>query len=328
MAASLSRSLVFVGFMGAGKSSATREVARALGLSARDSDELLQARLGEPIESFFDREGEAAFRAREEEVVLELLDPGAPAAVISLGGGALGSPRARAALAPHVAVLIEIELELAWSRAAGRGRPLARDRGRFDALYAEREATYRDVADATLPSSDRALVRRALPFLTDMAAVSAVPRMLWATATSGDYPVWVGPDAIATAPWPLAPQSRRIAVTDANVAELHAARIDPLAGLIEMPAGEEHKTLATAERDLARARGAGGDARRPPGRRRRRRRGRPRRLLRRDLPARHRGRAGPDDARRAGRLRVRRQDRGRPPRGARTTSAPTTSRPP
>ena len=234
--------------MGAGKSSAAREAARALGLSARDSDELLQERLGESIETFFDREGEAAFRAREEEVVLELLDPGAPAAVIALGGGALGSARVRKALSAHVAVLVEIELELAWSRAAGRGRPLARDRARFDALYSEREATYREAADATIPSSDRTLVRRALPFLRDMAAVAATPRLLWATAASGDYPVWVGPDALTTAPWPLPPESRRIAITDANVADLHAARIEPLAGLIEMPAGEEHKTLATAER--------------------------------------------------------------------------------
>ena len=59
--------------MGAGKSTGARSLAAELGAEALDSDRELEQRLGEPIESFFDREGEDAFRAREEEVVLELL---------------------------------------------------------------------------------------------------------------------------------------------------------------------------------------------------------------------------------------------------------------
>ena len=66
------RALVLVGFMGAGKSTAARTVAAELGVGAVDSDRELEQRLGEPISSFFDREGEAAFRSREEEVVLEI----------------------------------------------------------------------------------------------------------------------------------------------------------------------------------------------------------------------------------------------------------------
>jgi hypothetical protein len=59
--------------MGAGKSTGARSLAAELGGQALDSDRELEQRIGEPIESFFDREGEAAFRAREEEVVCELL---------------------------------------------------------------------------------------------------------------------------------------------------------------------------------------------------------------------------------------------------------------
>ena len=65
--------LVLVGFMGAGKSTAARTAAAELGVEALDSDRELERRLGEPIETYFDREGEAAFRAREEKVVVELL---------------------------------------------------------------------------------------------------------------------------------------------------------------------------------------------------------------------------------------------------------------
>src|SRR5207249_6808108 len=116
--------------------------------------------LGEPIESFFDREGEVEFRRREEQVVLELLarpDLG----VAALGGGALGSERVREALQRHVVVHLEVEPEVAWRRASGRGRPLARDRTRFEALHAERRALYESVAHATLPQSPRGAAARA-----------------------------------------------------------------------------------------------------------------------------------------------------------------------
>ena len=65
--------IVLVGFMGAGKSTGARALAAELGVSAVDSDRELEVALGEPIEAFFDRQGEEAFRAREEEMVCELL---------------------------------------------------------------------------------------------------------------------------------------------------------------------------------------------------------------------------------------------------------------
>src|SRR6185369_2868871 len=116
--------------MGAGKSTAARALAGA------DSDALVEAELGTSIEAFFDREGEAAFREVEERVVCELLER-APD-VVALGGGAVLSERVRAALDGHTVVLLEIDADGAWQRAAGRGRPLARDREAFDRRFAER----------------------------------------------------------------------------------------------------------------------------------------------------------------------------------------------
>ena len=91
--------------MGAGKSSAARSAAAALGVEPLDSDRELERELGESLESFFDRAGEHEFRAREEEAVLRLLErPDARA--IALGGGSLGSSRVRDALREHTVVLI------------------------------------------------------------------------------------------------------------------------------------------------------------------------------------------------------------------------------
>ena len=93
--------------------------------------------------------------------MLELLGRG-DARVLALGGGAVGSERVREALAHHTVVHLEVEPDEAWRRASGRGRPLARDRGRFDQLHGDRAALYESVADALLPAGDRdALAARA-----------------------------------------------------------------------------------------------------------------------------------------------------------------------
>jgi len=170
--------------MGAGKSTGARSLAAGLGAEALDSDRELERRLGEPVESYFDREGEEAFRAREEELVLELLAR-EDALVVALGGGALGSEYVREALGRHTVVHLEVDPDEAWRRASGKGRPLARDRGRFDQLHGDRGAIYESVADAVLPPGDRDALRRALPALRALESAPGGTRLVWASAASG-----------------------------------------------------------------------------------------------------------------------------------------------
>ena len=224
-------SLVLIGFMGAGKSTAARRLAGALGVEAADSDRLLEAELGCSIEAFFDREGEAAFREREERVVLELLARGVP--IAALGGGAVLSERVRAALRDHTVALLEISLDEAWNRASGRGRPLARDRDAFAERYAERLSVYEEIADAFIPSA--AHVDDVAPALGE---VPGGTRLVWAHAASGSYPVWFG-----EAVWPRL--GRAFVLSDETVARLYATRLPPV-GFAIAP-GEGSKTLATAQ---------------------------------------------------------------------------------
>jgi shikimate kinase/3-dehydroquinate synthase len=237
--------LVFVGFMGAGKSTGARKVAAELGVEALDSDRVLEEELGEPIESFFDREGEDAFRAREEEVVLRLLGRG-DAEVVALGGGAIGSERVRDALAPHTVVHLEVNVEDAWQRAAGKGRPLARDQGRFEELHADRVALYESVADAVLPPNGREGARHALDALTALRQARAGGqdvKLVWARAASGDYPVFFGRGLVASG-FAYPADGRRFAVTDEQVARHHRIEADCT---IAIEPGESRKTLTTAE---------------------------------------------------------------------------------
>ncbi len=245
------RALVFIGFMGAGKSRALR-AARAAGLDAVDADELVERELGMSIAEFFDRRGEAEFRARERGVVVPLLD-GARGGAVALGGGAVLSEAVREALRRHVVVWLDVGVETAWGRARRRERPLARDREAFVALHAERAPLYASLADAFLPDGED-VAARALPHLLSLRKAPAGARLLWGASGSGEYPGFVGAEILGAFDWPVA--GRRFCVADATVARLHGRRLDPLEAKIEVEPGEPSKTLAEAERvlgELARA---------------------------------------------------------------------------
>ena len=248
------RALVFVGFMGAGKSSAARSAAAALNCEPLDSDRELERELGESLEAYFDREGEHAFRQREEEAVLRLLArPDARA--VALGGGSLGSSRVRDALREHTVVLIEVDPDDAWRRASGKGRPLARDPERFAQLHRDRRAIYEAHAAAIIPPSDRGVVVRALEALEALRTrAPAGTKMVWAQSDSGSYPVFSGRGLLACGfRWPL--DGRRFVVSDHNVASVHAVAGDWDAALIAP--GETQKTMAQAEQVLSQMARAG-----------------------------------------------------------------------
>jgi shikimate kinase/3-dehydroquinate synthase len=241
------RSLIFVGFMGAGKSTAARAAAKELGVEALDTDKVFEERYG-PIPEYFTTHGEAEFRAREQEVVLELLDRGG---LIALGGGSILSPRVRDALRAHRVVWIDSELETCWNRVRHSGRPLARNRGDFVDLFFARRPLYEQLADIVVPAQ--------APVAEVLAVVRALPegsRMVWAQTAGGAYPVVVG-HGVRSMPVPTV-GGRSFVVTDANVAVQDWA---PEADIV-IPAGEEQKTLATAAgvwRHLAEAGATRGD---------------------------------------------------------------------
>ena len=78
--------LFLVGYMGCGKSTLGRKLARRLGLSYADTDALVEEREGASVSDVFRYEGEQRFREVEREVLDRVIDEGA-VPVVSTGGG-------------------------------------------------------------------------------------------------------------------------------------------------------------------------------------------------------------------------------------------------
>jgi shikimate kinase/3-dehydroquinate synthase len=239
--------IVFIGFMGAGKSTAAEAAARDAGVEALDTDALLERKLGMTIDEFFAARGEEEFRREEEALATELLDS-AEGGAIALGGGSVLSPAVREALARHTVVWLQVDPDVAWRRVEGAGRPLARDGAGFESLLEERVALYESLADVIVMPSELDAVARALPALRALASLPGGTKMLWAASASGEYPVVVGRELLGAGWWPL--EGRRFCVSDRTVCELYGERIGPLAARVEVEPGEAAKTMAEAERVL------------------------------------------------------------------------------
>ncbi len=238
--------LCFIGFMGAGKSTALRHASEA-GLAVTEIDDLMEAELGMPIAQAFSELGEVGFRERENDIVGELLEK-AEGGAIALGGGSVLNPRVANALRRHIVVWLQVSPERAWERIQGTDRPLARSQADVEALFADRQGLYEALADAIVMPSDRDVVARALPAILALRDMNDGATLIWATAATGEYPVFCGDRILGTGWWPL--EGRRFGVTDTTVGSLYSDRIRPLTVEIAINPGEEAKTVTTAEEIL------------------------------------------------------------------------------
>lgn len=147
----MSPRVVIVGMPASGKSTVGSHVAEALGVPFYDADTTIEQRTGKLIREIFSDDGEDAFRAIEEQVVLELL--GTDDCVVSLGGGSVLSPTIRAALEGVPVVWLEVGVATATRRAGlNQLRPLLLGdvRARMETLLAERRHLYEQVATIRL----------------------------------------------------------------------------------------------------------------------------------------------------------------------------------
>ena len=140
------RSIVLTGFMGSGKSTVGPLLARMLGWSFVDADDVIAAEAGSTIPELFRREGEAAFREREHAAIARLVKR--DSLVLALGGGAIEDPRTRSLLlaSPRTLLMhLEVGLDTAQARCLGTEqlRPVLADQANLASRYRRRLPLYR-----------------------------------------------------------------------------------------------------------------------------------------------------------------------------------------
>jgi shikimate kinase len=142
--ATRARNVVLIGFMGAGKSTVGRLLARRLGLCFVETDDMITAQEGTSIPEIFAARGEAYFRGLEE-TVLDALSA-KEGHVVATGGGFPCRPGIMERLRTlGTVVWLAADFDVLYERARRVGeRPMLAGRSREDvaALYEARKVFY------------------------------------------------------------------------------------------------------------------------------------------------------------------------------------------
>ena len=149
------KNIVLCGFMGSGKTTVGRKIARLTGLTFIDADQYLEQQEGKKISDIFAESGEAHFRDLETKYVRELCANSGQ--VIALGGGAVLRPENVSAI-KETGLLILLDTpfgRIVKNLSYSTNRPLL-DNGDKMAetrrLYQQRKEIYHKVADRVVRS--------------------------------------------------------------------------------------------------------------------------------------------------------------------------------
>ena len=145
----------FVGFMGAGKTSTARKLARLVGCAAIDMDTFIERRCGMKVREIFAEVGEGGFRSIETDVLRELA-AGEPQ-LISCGGGVVLAAENRQILKEAGCVVyLKVTAQEAASRISNVAtRPLFGDLENAQRVLEGRLPLYEEVADVCIETAGR-----------------------------------------------------------------------------------------------------------------------------------------------------------------------------
>jgi len=139
------KSIIFIGFMGVGKTTIGKLVAQKLLRPFVDIDEEIEKEYGMPVSHIFKEIGEKAFRDREKQIIAELAEQ--ERKVISLGGGAFLQEEIRKiCLSSCIVIHLDLSLE-SWKERLSLifdSRPVLHGKsiGEMEELYYNRQEIY------------------------------------------------------------------------------------------------------------------------------------------------------------------------------------------
>jgi shikimate kinase len=151
--------IALIGFMGSGKSTVGKRLARRLKRSFIETDRLIEQNAGRPINGIFQERSESGFRDFEEGVIKDIAAT-AQNAVIACGGGII-LRQANIDRLKQSSVVVYLETETAALQerlATSRKRPLLNRPDRdsvIENLHESRRPLYQAAADLTIKTGNR-----------------------------------------------------------------------------------------------------------------------------------------------------------------------------
>jgi shikimate kinase len=149
--------VALIGFMGAGKSSVGRVLAKKLGKTFEDVDKRIERKAGKSVARIFAEDGEPAFREMEKAVTAEAGRK--TGQIIACGGGVVLNKSNTDALKENAVIVYlkvsEVAVRKRVSSAKGKRPLLAGEKGlgAIAEMLAERRPLYEQTADITVDTS-------------------------------------------------------------------------------------------------------------------------------------------------------------------------------
>ena len=147
----MKKNIILIGFMGVGKGTVARAYAKKYGVFNIDTDDLIESSVNKEVKEIFSQKGEAHFRKLEQRTA-KWLRKSVSGTLISCGGGFYKVEKLKKI---GTVVLLDASFEWIHSRLKTAKnaeeklakRPLFSEIDKAQALYDEREAAYKEVAD-------------------------------------------------------------------------------------------------------------------------------------------------------------------------------------
>jgi len=266
-----STNIILVGMMGAGKTTIGKALASSLDKEFVDSDHEIQERTGVKIPVIFEIEGEAGFRKRESEALLELSQK--RNIILATGGGAILNPENRQLLKRNgIVIYLRASVNDLYRRTRhDKNRPLLQTQNlyaRLNELYVQRDALYRETAHVIIDSGKqgvRFLVQKlinkliSIDFNTIMQGdqsniMQTITVDFTPSAEKRSYPIHIGHGILQHVDLIVSclPQKRVAIVSNSTIAPLYLEKLQTALekqGVrtmpIILPDGETHKNWET-----------------------------------------------------------------------------------
>ncbi|MBI5747036.1 MAG: 3-dehydroquinate synthase [Nitrospirae bacterium] len=257
----MGKNIILVGFMGSGKSSVGRELARSIGYGFVDTDKMIEAQTGMSIREAFERDGEPNFRRIEKGIIRGLAD--IRSSVIATGGGAIVDPENLESLKKNgIMIWLKATPDAIMKRTEGNSdRPLLgnKDRlGEIKRLLEIREPYYKkaDISIDTTRMDIPQIVSEIAGMTKDYTVEDSGPAKkvrVGLGSRAYDIDIGVGLDDFGTRLLDLGLGKKIAVVTNPKVNKLYGKRVLSSikkegfeVRIIEIPDGERYKTIRWA----------------------------------------------------------------------------------